>query len=352
MAKDNPAESAAVQKKGQTTIADVGRAAGVSIKTVSRVVNREPNVRPSTRLAVERAIAELNYRPNVSARSLASSRSYLVALMFESPSTSYTNDLQLGALRQCRAAGYHLIVEALDSSSRSFELELNQALENARADGYVLTPPLCDDPLVLETLRALGIRYVRIAPHGQSDPSPSVNIDDGGAAYELTAHLLDLGHRRIGFIKGHSGHGATHLRFGGYAAALRARGVPLDTSVVVQGDFSSRSGVAGAEALLTRGDRPTAIFASNDDMALGVYLVAYRLGLRIPHDLSVCGFNDSPIARLLWPQLTTVRQPVDDMSAAAVEMLLFPEAERPHSKLFEFTLVARDSTAPAPMDGT
>jgi LacI family transcriptional regulator len=200
---------------------------------------------------------------------------------------------------------------------------------------------------VLNAIEAMGVPYVRIAPYRAIDRAPYVNIDDAGAAFEMTSLLLELGHRDIGFIKGHAEHGATHLRYGGYSAALRSKGVPLLQQRVRQGDFSALSGIEAAEDLLSQKNRPTAIFASNDEMALGVMLVANRLGLKVPQDLSVCGFDDMAAAKLVWPQLTTIRQPIAEMSAAAAEMLISRTPVQ-GGKLLDFEIVVRGSTGPAP----
>lgn len=329
------------------TISDVALKAGVSIKTVSRVINREPNVAEPTRAKVEQAVKALNYRPNISARSLAGARSYLIGLLFDNPSPDYVINLQFGAMKRCKEEGYHLIIDALNSGSDDFGFQIELLVADVRTDGYILTPPLSDDDRLLGALEAMGTPYVRIAPYRDAARGPHVSMDDAGAAFELTSLLLRLGHRDIGFIAGHRDHGATHLRYGGYSSALRSQGVPLSQKLVKQGDFTARSGIERAEELLAGPDRPTAIFACNDEMALGVHLVASRLGLKVPNDLSICGFDDMPAARLVWPQLTTVRQPIAEMSAAAVDMLVTKQVGDV-GKLLDFELVERGSTGPVP----
>jgi LacI family transcriptional regulator len=329
------------------TISDVADMAGVSIKTVSRVLNREPNVADATRAKVEHAVKALNYRPNISARSLAGSKFYLIGLLFDNPSPDYVINLQFGAMKKCKEEGYHLIIDALNSTSEDFGFEVESMIADVRTDGYILPPPLSDDDRLLSVLEAMNIPYVRIAPYRDAGRGPHVSMDDAGAAFELTSLLLRLGHRDIGFIAGHPDHGATHLRYGGYSAALRSQGVPLLRKRVKQGDFTARSGIERAEELLSDADRPTAIFASNDEMALGVHLVANRLGLKVPDDLSICGFDDMPAAKLVWPQLTTVRQPIAEMSAAAVELLVKKQTGDV-GLLLDFELVERGSTGPAP----
>ena len=218
-------------------------------------------------------------------------------------------------------------------------------------DGVILTPPLSDHPVVLAALEREGVAYVRIAPGGDLDRAPWVSMDDRLAAYVMTNHLIGLGHKDIGFIIGHPDHGATHLRHQGFLDAMRDNGLFVRDNRVEQGWFSFRSGFEAAERLLGGSDRPTAIFASNDDMALGVMAVANRLRLDVPAELSVAGFDDTPGAKITWPQLTTVRQPIHAMAGAAADMLMQgverEEGALPPSRLLDFELVLRESTGPA-----
>ena len=331
------------------TIHDVARISGVSIKTVSRVLNREPNVKGETRDRVQAAVASLNYRPNISARSLAGSKAYLIGVFFDTPSPAYVTDVQLGAIARCRQEGFHLIVEPLDSEG-DMAAQVEPMLATLRMDGVILTPPVCDNRDLLAVLEAEGVPYVRLSPDQDLERSAHVRMDDTRAAYEMTAYLIALGHSDIGFIKGHPDHGASHLRYEGYVAAMTDHGKPLREDRVEQGYFSFRSGFEAAERLLTPADRPTAVFASNDDMALGVMAVANRLRLNVPETLSVAGFDDTPGAKVVWPQLTTVRQPIQAMAAAAADLLLTGAARfeggSPPSRLLDFELVVRESTGP------
>ena len=210
----------------KVTIHDVARMSGVSIKTVSRVLNREPNVKADTRDRVQEAVAALNYRPNISARSLAGSKAYLIGVFFDNPSPAYVTDVQLGAIGRCRTEGYHLIVEPLDSEG-DVEEQVAPMLATLRMDGVILTPPVCDDVRVLAVLDAEGVPYVRLSPDRDLDRSAYVRMDDMAAAYEMTAHLIKLGHKDIAFIKGHPDHGAAHLRYDGYAKAMADHGLAV-----------------------------------------------------------------------------------------------------------------------------
>ena len=333
----------------RATILDVAKAAGVSIKTVSRVVNDEPNVRPETRQAVRDAVVRLRFQPNLSARSLAGARSFLLGLLFDNPSLAYVSDLQFGAVSRCRLSGYHLVVEPIDCTSPSAGEAALELAERLRVDGLILTPPVCDSAAVLDALESVGAEYVRIAPSLDPGRSARVFMDDAAAARQMTRRLLELGHRRIGFIRGPTDHAATHLRHAGFAAALAAFGLTEDAELVRPGDFSFRSGALCAHSLLELPHPPTAIFASNDDMALGAMSAAHQRGVALPDALSISGFDDSSGAQVVWPTLTTVRQPIRQMGAAAADILIARRAgasDTAAERLLDFEICMRDSTAP------
>lgn len=335
----------------KATIADVARAADVSIKTVSRVVNREPNVRDATRDRVERAIDDLNYRPNTYARSLAGSRSYLIGLLYDNPSPSYLVNVQGGALNATRAASYDLIIHPCSYQSSKLADDLTGTIQHSRLDGVVLTPPLSDMKSVAAVLDDLGTPYVRIAPAEPAPVSDAVMTNDREACAAMTRYLASLGHRRIGFVVGHPDHGAVGTRYTGFQIGLEDSGIDLDEDLIEQGYNSFESGVEAGRALLAKKKRPTAIFASNDDMAAGIMKVAHELGISVPGELSVAGFDDVPLASYVWPSLTTIRQPIRAMAERATEVLLLRLAGRSTDDLprvIESELIVRDSTGPAP----
>jgi LacI family transcriptional regulator len=331
----------------RASIHDVAERAGVSIKTVSRVLNREPNVSQTTRERVMSAVEALSYRPNIFARGLASVRSFLIGMIYDNPSASYVAGLQFGALARCRNEGYHLIVEVLDSKDPNLGPAVLSLVAESQLHGVILTPPLCDSPAVIEALLAAETRFVRIAPARPIADAPQVSIDDEQAAYDMTAHLLQLGHRRIGFIKGHPDHGASDARSDGYKRALRGAGVSVEEELCAQGYFTYQSGMEAAERLLSLPKRPTAIFASNDDMAAGVLAASQRFNLRTPGQLSVAGFDDSLVSQVVFPRLTTCQQPLAEMAATAVSMLIQKSNEGgPMSRRLNHQLIIRESTAP------
>jgi LacI family transcriptional regulator len=328
-------------------IHDVARAAGVSIKTVSRVLNKEPNVRTQTRERVLRAVTQLAYRPNIFARALASERSHLIGMLFDNPSASYVAGLQFGALAKCREEGCHLIVEVLEVDAPDVGERVASLVRDSNLRGVVLTPPLCDSPRVLSALTQMGTPFVRIAPGRDMPDALSVSIDDEQGAFDLTHYLIGLGHRRIGFIRGDPIQLAASLRFDGYRAALKAAGIPFDETLCAQGYFSYQSGMEAATQLLGLRRRPTAIFASNDDMAAATLAAAHKFNLTIPDDLSVVGFDDSLVAQVVWPRLTTCRQPIAEMAAEAISMLASKDEIETPARRLQHELVVRESTAPA-----
>ncbi len=332
-------------------IDDVARLAGVSIKTVSRVLNGEPNVRQTTREKVSSAVEALNYQPNLSARQLASKRTFLVGMLYDDPDPNNENDylttLQSGSLRACRENGYKLLINPRRTDSAGL---FDEVLGLSRqVDGLIILQPLSDVEELSQFLRERSIPCVRVSQRPFAG-FPWISVGDTEAADEMTEHLLQLGHRRIGFIMGHPDHGQSHDRLSGYRRALERHGISAQDDLVRQGRFDYESGYACARSLLLSTSPPTAIFASNDPMAMGVLSAAHELGLGVPGDLSVAGFDDSPLARHAWPHLTTVRQPIEEVARLATEELIKQLQGRSgdvvHHRL-KAELVRRASTAPA-----
>ncbi|CAN7189459.1 LacI family DNA-binding transcriptional regulator [Pseudoxanthomonas sp. LjRoot168] len=305
----------------RSRIEDVAAAAGVSMKTVSRVLNNEPNVREEMRQRVMKAVEKLQYRPNLSARSLAGQRSYVVALVYNNPSRNYLMEIQSGMLDACRDHHYNLVLAPVASPKQRKADDLKVVFEHFAPDGVVLIPPLTDDPVVLAFLEEHQVPYASIAPK-HPEGRIGVMMDETAAVLELMAGLVAQGHRRIAHIKGPPAHGACQWRYKGYRDALKQAGLAYDADLVVQGAFSFESGIEAGNALLDLQQPPTAIFAANDDMAAGVIRAACERGLVVPRDISVCGFDDTPIARHIYPALTTVRQPTSEMGKLATLQLL------------------------------
>lgn len=330
------------------TIYDVARIADVSIKTVSRVLNDEPSVRPATRDRVLSVMTLLNYQPSLHARSLASRRSNLLALVIQNPSANYFFDVQSGAMAKCRAAHQRLLVQSCDGQGAELIDDVLAMAAQTHVDGAVITPPLSANRELIAALDERRIPFVRIAPDEVDHVSPAVVIDDEAAAREMTAFLLRQGHRSIGFVAGHPAHHSGKLRLDGFRAELASQngGVAF---MIEQGYYTVKSGREAGRRLLDRSDRPTAVFAANDDMAVGVLSAAQERGLRVPEDLSVAGFDDTPIASAVFPALTTVHQPVYDMAFAATALLIDTIRGRHAQRTIRlrYTLIERGSTAPA-----
>lgn len=326
------------------TIKDVARAAGVSIKTVSRVLNDERYVGADTRHRVRAAMAALRFSPSTAARTLAGGRSRQVALVCDNPSPYYLFEIQAGVHARCVAAGVRLIVQPYDRASPDVARDIARLIDQARPDGLILTPPVTDDRPVLAMLVERGLPFVRISP-GEAGPVSSVHIDNEGAAFDMAAYLAGLGHRRVAFVAGDPAYPTSARRLAGYARAVAELGLDDDPALVRQGRYDFASGAAAADALLALDRPPTAIFAGSDDMAAGVLAAAHRLGVRVPRDLSVAGFDDTALAGYVWPPLTTIRQPTRDLGHAAAD-LLFAGGGAVEARRLPHALVTRASTAP------
>lgn len=307
------------RQRNAPTINDVAKRAGVSPMTVSRVINDEGNVREATKKRVEEAIAALNYAPSAAARTLAGGDEIRIGLLHANPSFAYLSEFLVGSLDQASRSNVQLVVEKCGDDGGTEAIE---HLLRGRIDGIVLPPPLSDSPAVLGALQGRGVPVVAVATGRAPDWALSVSIDDHRAAYEMTRHLGALGHGRIGFITGNPNQTASGERLAGYRAALADMKLTEAPELIVEGMFTYRSGLDAADQLLDLSDPPSAIFASNDDMAAAAVAIAHRRGLDVPGDLTVCGFDDTALATTIWPELTTIRQPVTEMSRAAIDLLV------------------------------
>lgn len=336
---------------GIPTIADVAKSAGYSPMTVSRVINGEKNVREATRQAVQEAIANLNYSPNLAARSLAGAEQIRIAMLYGNPSFAYLSRLLVGTLEQARKSHVQLIIEQFDTEEEipaAF-----QTLIESGVDGIVLSPPLCDSAKVLELVQQSNAICVVVANWTPPGKMSVVSIDDVEAAAVMTRHIISLGHKRIGFVIGNPEQKASGQRLKGFEQAMREAGLEIDPECVVPGLFTYRSGLEAAERLLNLPEPPTAIFASNDDMAAAAVTVAHRRHLEVPKDVTICGFDDTDFAQSIWPELTTIHQPIAEMSRIAVEILVDHIRDQRNGReikreerLLDFTFVHRESDGP------
>ena len=330
----------------RVTINDVARASGTSKKTVSRVLNDEPNVRDSVRERVLSAVAQLNYRPLTSARSLATNRSFLIGLLYDNLSPSYIMEVQAGVLEACEAQHYSMMVQPLVSTAPDFVERVEDILSRHRPDGLILTPPITDHPQLLDRLHKSDLPFASIAPRHPED-CIGVMLREREAAAAMVEHLVSLGHRRIAHIIGDPKHGAGIWRLAGYRDGLQRAGLKENPAYMVQGRFSFDSGVAAMRQLLALPLGPTAIFAADDDMAVGAIWAAAEAGVSVPGEVSICGFDDTTIATQVWPLLTTVHQPVREMGRRATEELLLRVLDKGGAAMVEvdYEMRIRASTA-------
>ena len=316
--------------------------------TVSRVINCEKNVREATRLAVQEVIARLNYSPNLAARSLAGAEQIKIAMLYGNPSAAYLSRLLVGTLEQARKSHVQLLIEQCNADDDI--AAIFQDLVSSGVDGIILSPPLSDQQVLLDLVEASDVSCVVVANWQPPGKMSVVSIDDMEAAKTMTRHIISLGHHRIGFIAGNPEQKASGQRLKGFEVAMRDAGLTIDPACVAQGMFTYRSGLDAAEQLLALSEPPTAIFASNDDMAAAAITVAHRRHLDVPTDLTVCGFDDTDFALSIWPELTTIHQPIAEMSRTAVEILVEQIRERRGGRsiqrvqrLLDFTFVRRES---------
>lgn len=341
-----------VRRKGRAvTIDEVAALAAVSPMTVSRVINGQGKVRDSTRENVMRAVRDLGYTPNLAASSLAAAQHTRIALIYTNPSSAYLQELLVGALSGAARAAAQMVIDTWDKLSSTEQHNAARVLARSVA-GVILPPPLSESKAVIKEFLSAGVPVVAIASGRFSDEISCVRIDDFRASKEITEHLISKGHSRIGYIKGPPNHTDSALRYSGFQAALAEAGITHDRTLVQQGYYTYRSGLQAGEKLLAHKHCPTAIFASNDDMAAAVVSVAHRKGMDVPKDLSVVGFDNTSAATTVWPELTTIHQPISDMADAAIAILLRNIRRKDNTArivvdhVTPHQLVIRDSVAP------
>ncbi|QOV94664.1 LacI family DNA-binding transcriptional regulator [Novosphingobium sp. ES2-1] len=349
------------RRRQAVTIKHVAADAGVSLQTVSRVINNEANVRPEMREKVQASIDKLGYVPSIAAQRMSGSRSYLILALNDRErtiadwrarqGTDWVDQMLLGGMLECAEHGYRLIFELVDTHNDHVERELGAAIAALQPDGAILTPPHSDNPQILETLTRHNVPFARIGAQVHKEGLPDgimVSMDDEGGARTATRHLIGLGHKRIGFISGPSEYRLSAKRVDGWKAEMDAAGLPTE-GLLEAGDFTYASGVRAARALLASLDRPSAIIASNDQMALATVEIADELGLAIPADLSLVSFDNTPLVRFTRPALTAVDQPIAETTATAVRSLIAAQKgeEVAGAVILPMGFEVRGSTGPA-----
>jgi LacI family transcriptional regulator len=301
----------------ETTISDVAQAAGVSLRTVSRVLNASPKVNKETREKIEAVIDALGFAPSARARALATRKSFLVGLVYDDPNALVLDEVQRGMVEVCGVLGFEVVIHPCRYHAPELLDDIAAFVRRSRVDGVIVIPPVSERADVNEILARLGAPAVYIT--SVAVPGQALIAREREAACRMARRLAELGHRRIGFISGPPEFQSARERQAGFTSEMARHGCAV---VMEEGDYSFASGLECGARLLSAQERPTAIFASNDSMAAGVFKAAARLGLAIPLDLSVVGFDDSEIARMLTPALTTIRRPMRDFAKEAILRLL------------------------------
>jgi LacI family transcriptional regulator len=346
-----------VRRRQAVTIKHVAADAGVSLQTVSRVINNEPNVRPEMKERVQASIDKLGYVPSIAAQRMSGSRSYLILAINDRDrtiedwtarqGTDWVDQMLLGGMLKCAEHGYRMIFELVDTHSDHVERELLGAIAALQPDGIILTPPHSDNPQIVALLDEQAIPFARIGSV-QNGAGIPVSMDDEGSARKATEYLIERGHRQIGFIAGSSEYALSGWRVDGWHAAMAAAGLRT-AGLLAEGDFSYASGEIAVRQLLELGERPTAIIASNDQMALATLEVARSLGISVPRDLSLISFDNTPLVHFTQPPLTAVDQPIAATTSKAVELIIAAQkGEPPPSELtiVSATIIERESVAP------
>lgn len=334
--------------QAKATIKDVAKLAGVSFKTVSRVINKEGTVGQELQDKVMLAVKALNYQPNLSARLLRGAAAS-IGFIYDNPNSSYVIDMQKGILGECRRQGYELVIHPCNAKADDIIDELLNMVDRSQVGGLVLTPPMSEMPDVLSALSKREIPFVRILSGAQppDKKGPCIFIDDRTAAHKITQYLIDLGHTAIAFLGGEETHKSSGECLEGYKAALKANKIALAKNLILPGEYSFESGVKRMRKLLGSHLKATAVFACNDAIAAGTLFAAHAQGVAVPQQLSIVGFEDSPISRQVWPNLTTAQQPNSKIAERATNLLIDTIRNRAvESEGFYAELIVRDSTCP------
>ncbi|NKJ01535.1 LacI family DNA-binding transcriptional regulator [Novosphingobium sp. SG707] len=336
------------------TLDDVARITGVSAKTVARTLNGEKGVGAETRERVMEAVLQLGYQMNVSARALASAKTLRICIVSNWMTAFFMSQIYRGAARACQERGYHLIIREFDPDKSDAIDSFRQQLQLAPVDGIFVTAPLSSNEQLLDMFDELGLRYVRHSPMGDFDRSDVVQADEMHGGALIARHLWEKGHRHFGLIMNIVGHVAATQRYQGFVEEIARLGGKPEKIRNVGYPVGSRAkegddpiGYNEAVELLAHKDRPTAIFAFNDEVAAGVLARGHATGFALPQDLAVAGYGNADFGRLTWPALTTVRQPNSEMAYQAVCWLTEPAPARVRAMTFPVELIPRASTGDA-----
>jgi LacI family transcriptional regulator len=341
------------QKK--PTIDDVAALAGVGRTSVSRVLNNGPNVRPQMREKILKAVETLNFKVNQQARSLARGETKKIGIINASdfdkePNSYYSAAIEIGALRACAARSYSLQTHTINQNSINRIEIIKAILEQNSYSGIILTPPFCDDIKIIKLAQEFDCPIVAISAGQETQKLiANIGIDEELAGFAITSHLIKLGHRKLSFIQGIAQHLAAEQRFHGFIRAIKEANIPENEIIVERGNFTFKSGIENAQKIFESSQRPSAIICANDDMAAGALFCAHRLNLKVPNDISIVGFDDTPVSEIVWPPLTTIHQPLKRFGHEAINTLIDIienpiEDVQPINRTIDFTIIERQST--------
>ena len=333
--------------KTAATMQDVAKEARVSLKTVSRVINKEPNVSIKTIEKVQQVIDAIDYQPNSFAQTLARGKTKIIGLLYDTPSPNYISHVMEGVLSQCYKSDYEVIIHPCRFNEPTLLRDVELLIKRTRLSGLITTPPLSDIDELVELLKELNIPRVLISPGSKEFNEPSVKTNDREAAAKMTHYLISKGHRKIAFIKGHPSHLSVNERARGFFDALNEAGIICPSELIESGLNTYESGRDCAKRLLNLKERPTAIFAANDEMAAGVIKIAQQNKLNVPRDISVVGFDDTPMTKMISPPLSTINQPLGLMGEESAKNLIdqLEDRDKERNIIMNSTLVIRDSVS-------
>lgn len=332
----------------KATINDVAALAGVSKKTISRIINDSPYVKETTRQLVKAIMIEIGYVPNSQARGLNFSHAFLVGMIYDNPNPQYVVTAQEGILAVLKDSEYELLVHPCDRSRADFLDDIRNFIQRQRLYGVILTPSISEDEGLAAMLREMGCRHIRIASVELGPPQHMLVTHDAIGGFEVARHLTSLGHKHIGYLSGLQGFRSSEERQRGLEAGLKIAGLSLNPDHIIDGDYTFESGLAAVDSVFAKPDAPTAMFCGNDQMAAG-FLQGLRLsGRRAPDDMSVVGYDDFVIARNVWPRLTTVHTPTEEFARIAAHRLLDQPIPEKLADVKAPWLVVRDSTGAPP----
>jgi DNA-binding LacI/PurR family transcriptional regulator len=327
-------------------IYDIAKKTGLSVVTVSRVLNNNPNVRESNRIKVENAIKELDYRPNAAARTLSSGKTAMISLVVPSLTDAFVIQVMSSVEKTLKENGMFMVVVSAANYDDFSESAYASLFLEGRVDGILVLTPICGNGYFFE-LKKRNVPFVLMDQHQVNLQVPTVTVDNFFGGYEATMHLMKSGAKKIAHISGADQFESSSERMRGYMEALRDGGMEADPDLVITGDFTVACGYRAVQNWMQKGILPDAVFAADDNTAFGVLNAAQHFGISVPRQLAVVGFDDHPYASMLYPKLSTVKQPTEEIGATGVQLLLDIINKNPRRNLkitLKPSLILRETT--------